>query len=1018
MRLYRDMEASSLKELQQELSEIGSAFLPANAGERQVAPTPWYRGQSDWQWGLLPGLLRYENGLLEETRLYRDYDDPLPSKEALAGKDWERLFEMQHYNVPTRLLDWTTILNVALLNAVGAFEDLYIPERPGLFVLNPRSLGLRKLPDGAFSYEREYLRETPDGHIEPPTVSRPFPIDPTPTMLNDRLRVQGGRFTIHGSDPRALEEQLDDPHFVTVGNAQLVLARIRLTKDAILECRKSLEYAGHSARTFYPDFEGRAIALRARMQKVEFKAERDRIRLALRAVAERGLAAITGERSAPANLSSIRTCAFGDDFMSRSEEVKSVNAWLGEEANVPLLFLSGEAGSGKTNLLLQLVLDSVKPPAGRTRPQRWVAFVAARDLEAPRPDRAPIDLMQQILQGILAKLPNHCESEAWRQMVTSGDALIILDGLDELARTQGADAVQWVIRQLDHVLEQSTRAHIIISCRDHILRRLEGGKVLTFTTRTASSAPRPKRPGSIVVKMGALDDRDMETFIERTLPSGAGVSRPSAKAIIDYVRRAKFNHNPLFLKILLDVHKDRGFNEADLQLASNAGKAIDQWFRWMVEGQGSSGATLDPMSVFADVAQCMLDRRTDVVGSEVLMQTLGSDGFRLVEKYTADKAGRAFSIFTKIEGKQDEKGTSSDLWAFAHQSLREFVLARALFTCIERDDGDGLLSRTEALDFEGRELYGYVADLLEGRKRGLADAILTVRGVHRASKPPKGRRPSLNQTKIQRPWNNRLRNLFEASGILTASGDPRRDQVIEKAVGLLATFQEPRPTLRYMTALNLVRCLERLHVSAPTPYLDFVGVANLRKLHEQPKVGKADGPHWTVDRAITAYALRGFHLATRSIEGNRMCFLKNERGTVRNPQWRDKLEDTVTGCLLDLMERMARLDELPLDAEYLWINCSNALIRWLPWGPSPQANRLVELMDQPAFARSSTLRETAVNVFWTLFLRGTDGSLLGPLTTKLRDLPLQLGQLDTLSPHGSPSSTILKNVNAYVEDAY
>src|SRR5664279_2442518 len=77
---------------------------------------------------LTPFLFRYSNGLREEMPLYDEYSGFYPG---LSG--WQPLFDMQHNFVPTRLLDWTTNLNVALFFALSAEDSAF----PSVFVLQP-----------------------------------------------------------------------------------------------------------------------------------------------------------------------------------------------------------------------------------------------------------------------------------------------------------------------------------------------------------------------------------------------------------------------------------------------------------------------------------------------------------------------------------------------------------------------------------------------------------------------------------------------------------------------------------------------------------------------------------------------------------------------------------------------------------------------------------------------------------------------------------------------------------------
>src|SRR5215204_6752804 len=74
----------------------------------------WYRGQANKDWTLQPGLFRSNNpGSLEE-RAYKEWVRRADLIEKHEDKEWHHLFNMQHYGVPTRLLDWTESFAVAV----------------------------------------------------------------------------------------------------------------------------------------------------------------------------------------------------------------------------------------------------------------------------------------------------------------------------------------------------------------------------------------------------------------------------------------------------------------------------------------------------------------------------------------------------------------------------------------------------------------------------------------------------------------------------------------------------------------------------------------------------------------------------------------------------------------------------------------------------------------------------------------------------------------------------------------
>lgn len=205
----------------------------------------WFRGQSDSSYNLIPSLLRYSNGLSKETRLFKEFRKNAYRLIERKNSDWEVLFDMQHYGAPTRLLDWTDTLGIALFFATYYNIKNNIPEDAALYLLLPNILNkkssLNDIPflphDLSFNYKEIYWNKNPYVPV--------YPIAIEPDYANDRIKAQTGKFTIHGDDTTAIE--ILNPTAVK---------KIVIPKSIISEILEYLKLFNITSNAIYPDMQG------------------------------------------------------------------------------------------------------------------------------------------------------------------------------------------------------------------------------------------------------------------------------------------------------------------------------------------------------------------------------------------------------------------------------------------------------------------------------------------------------------------------------------------------------------------------------------------------------------------------------------------------------------------------------------------------------------------------------------------------------------------------------------------
>lgn len=212
----------------------------------------WYRGHSDQNWQLVPSLPRELDWERKEKALFLEFNKSASRLFDRRTSDWETLFDMQHYWVPTRLLDWTTVMGVAIAFILhGTYNDA---EDSALFVLDP--LALNKLSgrdeiinvpeEKSFDYQTIYWQHKPV-NIEKPLAIRPG-------ALGDRLRAQKGVFTVAGSLPTGFETA-----------ASTCFRKVILPSAAKPEAREFLRWANLDEYTIYPDIVGMSRHIRRKI---------------------------------------------------------------------------------------------------------------------------------------------------------------------------------------------------------------------------------------------------------------------------------------------------------------------------------------------------------------------------------------------------------------------------------------------------------------------------------------------------------------------------------------------------------------------------------------------------------------------------------------------------------------------------------------------------------------------------------------------------------------------------------
>ncbi|KGT80500.1 hypothetical protein MA20_07725 [Bradyrhizobium japonicum] len=246
-------------------------------GERPVA----FRGEQYTGWQTQPKVFRPDVGLYEhEKNAVRDLISIHPQEFQEDETMFDRLVRMQHFELPTRLLDVSTNPLVALYFATaeyklngkaedGKVQALFLPEERQRYYDSDRVSCMANLANFTADEKREMAKayrlnrtdfnkhpvvrrllwfvriEKP--HFEPQIDPRHLqqPVFVKPKMSNRRIIAQSGAFLIYGAR-RLSNTQVD---------TDLRLSRATVPAGRKAEIRNQLERLGIHASSLFPEID-------------------------------------------------------------------------------------------------------------------------------------------------------------------------------------------------------------------------------------------------------------------------------------------------------------------------------------------------------------------------------------------------------------------------------------------------------------------------------------------------------------------------------------------------------------------------------------------------------------------------------------------------------------------------------------------------------------------------------------------------------------------------------------------
>lgn len=225
----------------------------------------WYRGCSKLRYDLLPKIARGAKGVrkfadvrAEENRMFLEFRERAsPFVANHTDDEWDNMFVMQHYGVPTRLLDWSESPFVALYFALHPRSGGYTDD-PVVWMMRPEEWNLSVMPIPA---DEERILDKSHRRLQDYGFGRDFeryreePLMMRGSYNSPRIVAQRGCFTIFGKKFEKLQDYIKNNKDIE----DEILQSVVIDKGSAEMIFNSLLRKGITETFVYPDMEGLSL---------------------------------------------------------------------------------------------------------------------------------------------------------------------------------------------------------------------------------------------------------------------------------------------------------------------------------------------------------------------------------------------------------------------------------------------------------------------------------------------------------------------------------------------------------------------------------------------------------------------------------------------------------------------------------------------------------------------------------------------------------------------------------------